>query len=234
MLEVLKQSLKQFYFYFFCHSLENSLINADDLLLSFNTPLWLHDQSVMFFSNSFYQTYTIISPPYDCRNFNCSLTNEFINYRLNNRCEGLKMPRIKRIFLNDKQQPVYTHKFFQMLKSIFLNLRILEIGSNFHFMDNENSCREDTKLSSVHTLIIVTNQDHLNVKYLLKFLPNLYRLVIDYDLLIASLDDFYPTERQKQQFQEILIYFQPNQHIELDDNFKDRIELIFGNVKILS
>jgi hypothetical protein len=101
-------------------------------------------------------------------------------------------------------------------------------------MDNENSCREDTKLSSVHTLIIVTNQDHLNVKYLLKFLPNLYRLVIDYDLLIASLDDFYPTERQKQQFQEILIYFQPNQHIELDDNFKDRIELIFGNVKILS
>ncbi|CAF4250958.1 unnamed protein product [Rotaria sp. Silwood2] len=241
MLEPLKRSLKQFYFYFFCHSLDDSSVNADDLLSSFQTSLWLHDQSVMFFTNSFYQTYTIVSPPYDCKKFNCSLTNEFLNYRLNNRQEKFKMPRIKRIFLNDKQQPVYTDRYFQVLKSIFINLQIIEIGSNFHLIDNDgnnNSWKEDAKLSTVRTLIIVNNQDHLNVKRLFKLLPNLYRLIIDYDLLVASTYDLYSVERQEQyqcqQLQEILIHFQPNQHIELDDDFKNRVKLIYGEAKILS
>ncbi|CAF1145255.1 unnamed protein product [Rotaria sordida] len=224
MLESWKRSLKQFYFYFFCHSLDGSSIDADDLLSSFQTSLWLHDQSVMFFTNSFYQTYTIVSPPYDCRNINCSLTNEFLNYQLNNRQVELKMPRIKRIFLNDKQES------------------ILEIGSNFHLIDNydnnNNSWKEDAKLSTVHTLIIVNNQDHLNVKRLFKLLPNLYRLHIDYDLLVASLYDLYSIERQEkyqyQHLQEILIHFQPNQHIELDDDFKNRVKLVYGKAKILS
>jgi hypothetical protein len=241
MLEPLKRSLKQFYFYFFCHSLGDSSVYADDLLLSFQTPLWLHDQSVMFFTNSFYQTCTIVSPPYNCRNFNCSLTNEFLNYRLNNRQEEVQMARIKRVFLNDKQQPMYTDRFFQVLKSIFINLQILEIGSNFHLIendDNKNSWKEDVKLSTVRTLIIVNNQDHLNVKRLFKLLPNLYRLVIDYDLLVASTYDLYSIERQEQyqyqQLQEILIHFQPNQHIELDENFKNRVKLVYGKAKILS
>ena len=237
MLEPLKRSLKQFYFYFFCHSLDDSSIYADDLLASFQTSLWLHDQSVMFFTNSFYQTCTIVSPPYDCRNFNCSLTNEFLNYRLNNRQEEFKMPRIKRIFLNDKQQPVYTDRFFQVLKSIFINLQILEIGSNFHLIknddDKDNSWKEDATLSTARTLIIVNNQDHLNVKRLFKLLPNLYRLVIDYDLLVASTCDLYSVERQEQ-LQEILIHFQPNQHIELDDDFRNRVKLVYGKAKILS
>jgi hypothetical protein len=233
MLEPLKKSLKKFYFYFFCHSFDDLSIDADDLLSSFQTPIWLHDQSVMFFTNSFYQTYTIVSPPYDCRNFNCSLTNEFLNYQLNNRQEEIKMPRIKRIFLNDKQQPIYTDRFFHVLKSIFINLQILEIGSNFHLIDNDNSSKEDAKLSTVRTLIIVNNQDHLNIKRLLRFLPNLYRLVVDYDLLVASTYDLYTIEKQVQ-LQEILINFQPNQHIELDDDFKNRVKLVYGNAKILS
>ncbi|CAF4746915.1 unnamed protein product [Rotaria sp. Silwood1] len=241
MLEPWKRSLKQFYFYFFCHSLDESSVDANDLLSSFQTPIWLHDQTVMFFTNSFYQTYTIVSPPYDCRNFNCSLTNEFLNYRLNNRQAEFKMPRIKRVFLNDKQEPVYTDRFFQVLKSIFINLQILEIGSSFHLIDNgdnTNSWKKDAKLSTVHTLIIVNNQDHLNVKRLFKLLPNLYRLVIDYDLLVASIYDLYSMERQEQyqynQLQEILIHFQPNQHIELDDDFKNRVKLVYGKAKILS
>ncbi|CAF3709236.1 unnamed protein product [Rotaria sp. Silwood1] len=241
MLEPWKRSLKQFYFYFFCHSLDESSVDANDLLSSFQTPIWLHDQTVMFFTNSFYQTYTIVSPPYDCRNFNCSLTNEFLNYRLNNRQAEFKMPRIKRVFLNDKQEPVYTDRFFQVLKSIFINLQILEIGSSFHLIDNgdnTNSWKKDAKLSTVHTLIIVNNQDHLNVKRLFKLLPNLYRLVIDYDLLVASIYDLYLMERQEQyqynQLQEILIHFQPNQHIELDDDFKNRVKLVYGKAKILS
>lgn len=234
MLEPLKRSLKQFYFYFFCHSLDDSSIDTNDLLLSFQTPVWLHDQSVMFFTNSFYRTYTIVSPPYNCRNFNCSLTNEFSNYQLNRPQEELKMPRIKRVFLNDKQQPMYTDRFFQVLKSIFINLRILEIGSNFHLIDNNNSWKEDAKLSTVHTLFIVNNQDHLNVKRLFKLLPNLCRLVIDYDLLVASIYDVYSIEYQYQQLQEILIHFQPNQHIELDDDFKNRVKFVYGNAKILS
>jgi len=236
MLEPLKRSLKQFYFYFFCHSLDNSSVYTDDLLTSFQTPLWLHDQSVMFFTNSFYQTCTIVSPPYDCQHFNCSLTNEFLNYRLNNRQKEFKMPRIKRVFLNDKQQSVYTNRFFQLLKSIFINLQILEIGSHFHLIDNDdskNSSQEDAKLSTVRTLIIVNNQDHFNVKRLFKLLPNLYRLVIDYDLLVASTYDLYSVERQEQ-LQEILIHFQPNQHIELDDDFKNRVKLVYGKAKILS
>ncbi|CAF3757750.1 unnamed protein product [Adineta steineri] len=230
MLEPLKRSLKQFYFYFFCHSLADPSVNVDDLLSSFQTSSWLQDQSVMFFKNSFYQTYTIVSPPYNCHNFNCSLTNEFLNYRLNNRHEDMKMPRIKRIFLNDKQQPMYTIRFFTMLQFIFINLQILEIGSSFHLMENDDnnnySCKTDTKLTTVHTLIIVNNQDHLNVKRLFRLLPNLYRLVIDYDLLVASIYDLHSVERQEkyqyQQLQEILIHFQPNQHIELDDDFKNR------------
>jgi hypothetical protein len=165
------------------------------------------------------------------------LTNEFLNYRLNNRQEDLKMPRIKRVFLNDKQQPVYTDRFFQVLKSIFINLQILEIGSHFHLIDN-NSWKEDAKLFTVHTLIIVNNQDHLNVKRLFKLLPNLYRLVIDYDLLVASTDDLYSVEREEQyqyqQLQEILIHFQPNEHIDLDDDFKTRMKLVYGKAKILS
>jgi hypothetical protein len=232
MLEPLKRSLKQFYFYFFCHSLDHSSVYEDDLLLSFQTPLWLHDQSVMFFTNSFYRTCTIVSPPSDCQKFNCSLTNEFLNYRLNNRQEDLKMLRIKRVFLNDKQQPGYTDRFFQGLKSVFINLQILEIGSDFHLSDN-NDWKEDAKLCTVHTLIIVNNQDHLNVKRLFQLLPNLYRLVIDYDLLVASTDDFYSMGKQEQ-LQEILIHFQPNQHIDLDENFKARVKLVYGKAKILS
>ncbi|CAF1228152.1 unnamed protein product [Adineta steineri] len=242
MLEPLKRSLKQFYFYFFCHSLADPSVNLDDLLSSFQTSSWLQDQSVMFFTNSFYQTYTIVSPPYNCHNFNCSLTNEFLNYRLNNRHEDMKMPRIKRIFLNDKQQPMYTIRFFTMLQFIFINLQILEIGSSFHLMENDDnnnySCKTDTKLTTVHTLIIVNNQDHLNVKRLFRLLPNLYRLVIDYDLLVASIYDLHSVERQEkyqyQQLQEILIHFQPNQHIELDDDFKNRVKLVYGEAKILS
>jgi hypothetical protein len=146
------------------------------------------------------------------------------------------MPRIKRVFLNDKQQPVYTDRFFQVLKSIFINLQILEIGSHFHLIDNDdnkNSWKEDAKLSTIRTLIIVNNQDYLNVKRLFKFLPNLYRLVIDYDLLVASIYDLDSVERQEQ-LQEILIHFQPNQHIELDDELKNRVKLVYGNAKILS
>jgi hypothetical protein len=139
------------------------------------------------------------------------------------------MSRIKRIFLNDKQQSVYTDRFFQVLKSIFINLQIVEIGSDFHLIDN-NSWKEDAKLSTVRTLIIVNNQDYHNVKYLFKLLPNLYRLVIDYDLLVASL---YSIERQEQ-LQEILIHFQPNQHMDLDDDFKTRVKLVYGKAKILS
>lgn len=239
MLEPWKRSLKKFYFYFFCHSLDASSIFEEDLLSSFQTPIWLHDQSVMFFRNSFYQTYTIVSPPSDCRKFNCSLANEFLNYQLNNRQEQLKMPRIKRIFLNDKQQSLYADQFFQVLKSIFINLKILEIGSNFHLIENkDNSSKEDAKLFSVRTLIIVNNQDHLNVKHLLKLLPHLYRLEIDYDLLVTNTYDSYSIERQEQyqypQLQEILIHFQPNQYIELDDDFKNRVKLVYSNAKILS
>jgi predicted MPP superfamily phosphohydrolase len=135
------------------------------------------------------------------------------------------MPGIKRIFLNDKQQPEYTDRFFQNLKSIFTNLRILEIGSNFHLIDN-NSLNYDAQLSTVHTLIIVNNQDHRNVHCLFKLLPNLYRLVIDYDLLVASM------ERQEQ-LQEILIHFQPNQHIDLDEDFKMKLKVIYRKAKIL-
>ena len=53
---------------------------------------------------------------------------------------------------------------------------------------------EDSLLipSTVHTLIIVNNQDHLNVKRLFCLLPSLCRLVIDYDLLVTSISNFYP------------------------------------------
>lgn len=239
MLESWKKSLKEFHFYFFCHSLDISSISSDDLLLSFQTSIWLNNQFVMFFTNSFYQTYTIISPPYNCQKLNCSLTNEFINYRLNYYSyEQLKMPQIKRIFLNDKQQSIYNDQFFKVLKSIFTNLQILEIGSNFHLIDNNTLWNEHEKLSTVHTLIIVNNQDHLNVKSLFKFLPNLSSLIIDYDLLVACINHLYSIERQEQhqypRLQEILIHFQPNQHIELDHNFKNRLKLLFNNVKILS
>lgn len=241
MLEPLKKSLKEFYFYFFCHSLDGSPISEDQLLSSFQTSSWFNDQLVMFFRNSFYHTYTVVSPPSYCRAFNCSLTNEFLNYRLNNPSEVLKMPKIKRIFLNDKQQPLYTDQVFQVLKSVFIRLRILEIGSNFHFIENtneNNSFEEDKKLSTVHTLIIVNNQIHFNVKRLLKLLPNLSRLVIDYDLFVAHMDDCYSLSKQElsqyERLQEILIHFQPNQHIQLDDHFKNRVKLIYTNAKILS
>ena len=58
------------------------------------------------------------------------------------------MPRIKQIFLNDKQQPEYTYRFLQMLKSIFINLQISEIRSSFHLIDNDNyknTWKEDGK-----------------------------------------------------------------------------------------
>ncbi|UJR16453.1 hypothetical protein I4U23_003355 [Adineta vaga] len=161
MLEPWKRFLKQFYFYFFCHSLGDSIVDTDVLLSSFQTSLWSPDQLVMFFTNSFYQTCTIVSPPFDCRSFNCSLTNEFINYRLNNPYNALKMPRIKRIFLNDKQKSVFTKRYFQILKSVFINLQILEIGSSFHLNDNSDWKDDDPKLLTVHTLIIVNNQDYL-------------------------------------------------------------------------
>ncbi|CAF1218063.1 unnamed protein product [Didymodactylos carnosus] len=230
-LELFKQSLNQFCFYFFCHSLEDLSISLDDLLSSFQSSLWLHDQSVMFFTNSFYQTYTIVPPPYHCRRFSCSLIDEFLNYRLNNPHEDIKMPRIKRIFLNDQQQPIYTYQFFRVLKSIFINLQILESGSNFHLI---NSSKADVKLSTVYTLIKVTNQDHQNVKRIIKLLPKLRHLFI----VLASTNDFYSTEAQEQNkyhhLQEIIIYFQPNQRIQLDDDFKNRVKPVYSNAKISS
>ncbi|CAF1450350.1 unnamed protein product [Adineta ricciae] len=232
MLEAWKGSLKEFYFYFFCHSLGDAFVDPNTLLSSFQTSTWLRDQTVMFFTNSFYRTCAIVSPPSHCRSFNCSLTNEFLNYRVNNQYLQLTMPRIKRIFLNDKQQPVYTNRFFRVFGSIFVNLQILEIGSNFHLADNENQ-HDDLKLPTVRTLIIVTNQDYLNVQRLLKLLPNLSRLVIDYDLLVASTYDLSYTMENRNQLQEILIYFQPNQHVELDDELKNRVKFVYGNAKIL-
>ncbi|CAF0811488.1 unnamed protein product [Didymodactylos carnosus] len=235
MLEPFKRSLKQFYFYFFCHSLDDLSINALDLLSSFQTLAWSH-QPVMFFTNSFYQTYTLVSPPRDCQKFNCSLTNEFLNYYLNNRQEELKLPRITRLFLNDKQQPMYTYKFFRLLKTVFTNLQILEVGSSFE-LHNDN-LENDVTLDTVRTLIITNNQDHCVVKHLFKLLPNLYRLAIDYDLLINVTDELY-FEQQQDKFQytplnEILIHFPPNQHTEITDDLKHKIKFSFKNAKILS
>ena len=210
--------LKQLSFYFFCYSIDQTILinNRNDFLSSFQT------QPVMFFTNSFYQTCTIISPAYVCDKFNCSLTNEFLNYEVNYQFEQLTMPRIKRIFLNDRQQPIYTRKFFQLIKSIFLNLKILEIDSSFHLIDDLH-----LELPTVRTLIIITNEDPLNIQYLLKSLPNITRLVIDYDLFVSSPNNLHFS------LQEILIHFKPNQHIQLTDDFKDQIKLVCGHAKLL-
>ena len=234
LLETLKKRLKEFDFYLFCYSIDKYC--SDDLLSSFQSPIWMKDQLVMFFSNSYYKTLTIISPPNHCRSLNCSITNEFLNYRLNNSNEQLKMSKMKRIFLNDKQKPLYNNQFFYSFKSIFVNLEIIEIGSHFHLIDNdENSLsRKDWKLSSVNTLIIVNNDNYLNLQCLLKLFPNLVRLVIDYHLLCNYLNDSYSIDQQYDQLKEMLIHFKPNEHIYLNDQFKQRIQFTFQNAQILS
>lgn len=229
MLKALQKSIKEFDFYFFCHSFDYSSISKNDLLLFFQTPLWF--QSVMFYTNWYYRTLTIVSPPNHWNSFNCSLTNEFENDYFNNRYEQLKMSRIKRIFLNDKQKPFYTNEFFHLIKSIFINLQILEIDFYFHLIDYQNnySSKEYPKWSTIHTLIIVNND---NVTPLFKLLTNLNHLVIDYHLLLTIIDNSYSIE---QHLQEIFIHFQPNKHIQLDNHFKDQIRRLYGlNARILS
>lgn len=96
----------------------------------------------------------------------------------------------------------------------------------------ERHLHTNVQLTSIRALIIVTNQNHLNVKQLFKLLLNLYRLLIDYDFLVASIDDPHRIP-EKSPLQEILICFQPNHHKELDGEFKNRVQMVYGSAKML-
>ncbi|UJR32448.1 hypothetical protein I4U23_019910 [Adineta vaga] len=170
--------LKQFKFIFQVDHKENVNINKDldKLISTFRSTSYWSTQSIMCYHDRSIPCYTILSLPWIWSESD-SLTNEIMNYRINNTSVPLEMPEIKSIYLAGTDISL---EFLKFIKKIFINLRKMIISWHTCTIDERVVYGKNRiKLETIHTLKYYGATDDLEYVDFFLLTPNLRRLVVD-------------------------------------------------------